>query len=64
MFNVNGVKIKVLKHSYKKGALCCDIEVCSKDGSKEIIEATLFQPTGTITIIRKPDVSPSFLELL
>ena len=64
VFNVNGVKIKVIKHSYKKGALCCDIEVGSKDGSKEIIEATLFQPKGTIKIIRKPDVNPSYIELL
>ena len=61
VFNVNGVKIKVIKHSYKKGALCCDIEVGSKDDSKEIIEATLFQPKGTITIIRKPDVNPSYI---
>ena len=63
VFNVKGVKIKVLKPSYKKGALCCDIEVSLKDGSTEIVEAILFQPKGTITIIRKPDVNPSYIEL-
>ena len=64
VFKVNETQIKVLRHIFKKGTLCCIVEVLSKDGVKENIEATLFRPGGTIGLLRKPDVDHLFVELL
>ena len=64
IFRVNGTKIKVAKHSFKKDALCCDVEVESSEGGKENIEATFYRPGGTITLVRKPDADLQYLELL
>ena len=64
IFKVNETQIKVVRHVFTKGALCCIIEVVSKDGNKENIEATLFRPGGTIRLLRKPDVDHIFVELL
>ena len=34
------------------------------DGSKAMVEATIFQPGGTMTLSKMPEVDPVFLELL
>ena len=41
VFSVNGTKIKVLKQSYKKGDLCCEVLVKYFTGVKANIETTL-----------------------
>ena len=64
LYRVNGTKIKVIKHSFKQDALCCDVEVESSDGRKANIEATIYRPGGTITLVRKPEADHEFLELL
>ena len=64
VLKVNDTKIKVLKHIYKKGALCCDVEVEAKSGMKDTIEASLYQPGGTITVMRQPDIDASLVQLL
>ena len=64
VFKVNDTKIKVLKHIFKKGALCCEVEVEANSGMKGIIEASIYHSLGTITLMRKPYMDPSLLELL
>ena len=63
-FKVDDTQIKVVKHVFKKAALCCDTEVVSKNGSKDNIEITLYHSTGTISLLRKPNVDHSFIELI
>ena len=63
-FRVKDTQIKVIRHIFKKGALCCIVEVVSKEGVKDNIEATLFRPGGTIGLLRKPDVEHVLVEIL
>ena len=64
VFRVNDTKIKVVKHTYKKAAMCCEMEVEGTNGITETVETTIYQPSGTITLLRKPEVNPSFLDQL
>ena len=64
MYKVNDTEIRVIRHIFKKSALCCEVEVASKNGSKDKVEVTLYEATGTISLLRKPNVDHSFVELL
>ena len=64
IYNVNGTKVKDTKHTFKKDALCCDVEVESNDDRKANMEATIYRPGGTITQVRKPKADLEILELL
>ena len=64
IYKVNNNKIKVTKHIYKKNALCSEIEVEKNDGNKTSLEATIFLPSNSIEVRRKPDVDPSFVGIL
>ena len=63
-FRVGETQIKVIWQIFKQGALCCIVEVVSKEGKQESIEATRFRPGGTIGMLRKPGVGHVFVELL
>ena len=54
----------MIRKFLNQGALCCIVEVVSKEGKQESIEATLFRPGGTIGMLRKPGVDHVFVELL
>ena len=60
-YTLNGNKFKVIRHIYKKDALCPEIEVEKKDGTTEKIEVTIYEPKNTIVILRKPETDHSFV---
>ena len=64
IYKVNDTEIKVTRHIFKKSALCCKVEVTSKNGSKDKVEVTLYEATKTISLLRKSDVDHYFVELL
>ena len=64
IYKVNDTSIQIIRHIYKKGALCSEIEVEDKTGCKALVQATIFQPKNSIEIRRQPDVSQSFVDQL